>query len=447
MNKPPERKKGLDLATLMIRIFDSGLEKQARSLKLLRVLEDDEDTLDFIAKCLFDPRFTAKDEALKTLLAMSSEKAFPTFFSFLDQFAARTRERFIPVLAEPISIKAILKRILVLTERSGTDAVSERKKLVSLMKELPRETILYGLICCQDWDDEPSADLFEILVSAGKDEMWDFITKHKDLGDPVFLVRAAKALGAVGASSRALELMYLLPPEVSETFSHVPSVNLERNNDKGHGPQVSGGAPSRTAGAESSLPDPSGESKVEDSSGSPAPNRVPVGSQTNRQPAVPGQVQNHPQAVKPTPEPSRPPTQGAPPPQGQDRKGGDGGADFMSGDIVFREGEVGKACYIVKSGMVKVCKSDKDGNEITLANLGVNEIFGEMAIIDGTPRSATVVATEDTVLLTVTEENFEKVFVKNPEFSLKMLKILVNRLRKSSEIIKQLEDRVSAAGK
>lgn len=358
MNGQPERKTGLDLAGLMSRIFDAGFDKQTRTMKLLRVLEDDENILDFIVKCLFDPRFTAKDEAIKTLLTMNLDKTFSTFFSFLDQFAARTRERFLPALSEPQTMKAIFRRILDLSARPGSDAASERNKLVALLGDLPREKLLYGLICSQDWDAEPSSDLFKILTSAGKDALWNFINLHKNLGDPIFLVRAAKALGAIGMSSKALELMYLLPPELSESFSCVPH-----------------------------------ESRA-----------VPLKAEV-------------------------------------------GGAFFMSGDIVFREGEAGNACYIVKSGRVRVCKTDRDGNEITLAHLGVKEIFGEMAIIDNTPRSATVVAAEDTMLLTVNEENFEKVFIKNPEFSLKMLKILVNRLRKSSEIIKELEDRLSSGNK
>jgi CRP-like cAMP-binding protein len=68
---------------------------------------------------------------------------------------------------------------------------------------------------------------------------------------------------------------------------------------------------------------------------------------------------------------------------------------YKAGDVIFEEGYAADGVYLICSGQVKVIKK-RAGQEIILANLGEEKIFGEMAFIDERPRSATVIATEDT---------------------------------------------------
>lgn len=112
-----------------------------------------------------------------------------------------------------------------------------------------------------------------------------------------------------------------------------------------------------------------------------------------------------------------------------------------AGAILCREGDPGDCCFVIQKGKVKIWRRDNSGREILLATLGAGEIFGEMSIIDKSPRSATVSVVEECELLRIAEENFEKVLSGNPPFALKMIRILVTRLRGVTERLKELESK------
>lgn len=95
-----------------------------------------------------------------------------------------------------------------------------------------------------------------------------------------------------------------------------------------------------------------------------------------------------------------------------------------AGDVIFREGDSGNVFYVIKSGKVSV----RLGNR-TLQTLGEGEIFGEMALIDSEPRSATVVAEADTSLVPVGEKQFLFMTSEAPFFALSLMRVLVKRLR------------------
>src|SRR3984885_659305 len=69
---------------------------------------------------------------------------------------------------------------------------------------------------------------------------------------------------------------------------------------------------------------------------------------------------------------------------------------FEPGEVVFKEGDDGSACYIVRSGRARAIREHPDGRSITLAHFGPGDIFGEMAMFDGERRSATVETAEAT---------------------------------------------------
>jgi CRP-like cAMP-binding protein len=112
---------------------------------------------------------------------------------------------------------------------------------------------------------------------------------------------------------------------------------------------------------------------------------------------------------------------------------------LQDGEILFREGDCGDNCYIIQKGTIRIWRTDKKGGELVLADITAGEIFGEMAIIDASPRSASATAVGDTELLSIAEENFDKVFNSNPAFALKMIRILAKRLRSATNRIKELE--------
>ncbi len=99
-----------------------------------------------------------------------------------------------------------------------------------------------------------------------------------------------------------------------------------------------------------------------------------------------------------------------------------------TGQRVFSEGDKSREIYFVQSGKVRI-ERIRDKNVIELAELNKGAIFGEMAMIDGKPRSATAVALEDAELLVITEEEFEKKSVSIPTWYMSILKILSHKLR------------------
>ncbi len=94
------------------------------------------------------------------------------------------------------------------------------------------------------------------------------------------------------------------------------------------------------------------------------------------------------------------------------------------GEEIFAEGDVGDALYIVLDGRVRVHKKDK-----LIAELGERECFGEMAILDASPRSATVTALTDVALLKISREDFQELLAEKHAIALGIIKVLTRRLR------------------
>jgi CRP-like cAMP-binding protein len=97
------------------------------------------------------------------------------------------------------------------------------------------------------------------------------------------------------------------------------------------------------------------------------------------------------------------------------------------GDQVFSEGEPGDALYLVVEGTVKVHQGGKQ-----LAQLGPRDVFGEMAVLDSEPRSATVTAVKDSVLLKIARDDFRDILQERPEIGMGVIKVLSRRLRDAS---------------
>lgn len=111
--------------------------------------------------------------------------------------------------------------------------------------------------------------------------------------------------------------------------------------------------------------------------------------------------------------------------------------NFKSDEVIFREGAMGDSLYIVKNGSVRVTKLDEGGEEKVLAILNTGDHFGEIALVDNHPRSATVIANEDTELIQIQADDFNKLLDSDKEIALKFyksfVKVLCARLRDTNE--------------
>jgi CRP-like cAMP-binding protein len=101
---------------------------------------------------------------------------------------------------------------------------------------------------------------------------------------------------------------------------------------------------------------------------------------------------------------------------------------FVAGDPVFAEGEPGDALYLVVEGTVRVHRGDKQ-----LAQLGVRDVVGEMAVLDGEPRSASVTVVKDAALLKIGRDDFRDILTERPEIGMGVIKVLSRRLRETSK--------------
>ena len=100
------------------------------------------------------------------------------------------------------------------------------------------------------------------------------------------------------------------------------------------------------------------------------------------------------------------------------------------GETIFKEGEPAKELYIIQSGTVEI----QVGNRL-LDTLEVNDIFGEMALIDGAPRSATATAKTDVALVPMSRKDFLSLVTKAPTFALDVMGMLARRLRTANRAI------------
>ena len=98
------------------------------------------------------------------------------------------------------------------------------------------------------------------------------------------------------------------------------------------------------------------------------------------------------------------------------------------GTLIFQEGDKADGLLVIKRGQVRI----RLGNR-TLAELSANSIFGEMALIDDAPRSATAVAMTDVELVPISEKQFLFLVSQTPFFALKVMRVLARRLRTTSK--------------
>lgn len=111
---------------------------------------------------------------------------------------------------------------------------------------------------------------------------------------------------------------------------------------------------------------------------------------------------------------------------------------YIKDSVILVEEDAGSALFVITKGKVKVARTSNDGREVILTILSEADFFGEMAILDGMNRSATVTAIEDSELFIIQRNEFIELLKTYPEISISLLQELTKRLRAADIKIKSL---------
>ena len=106
---------------------------------------------------------------------------------------------------------------------------------------------------------------------------------------------------------------------------------------------------------------------------------------------------------------------------------------FPPGVRVFHEGDHSDACFVVRSGDLRVTREHSDGRAIALATFGPGDIFGELAMLDGEARSASVETLTESELLALPASDVRRLLADHPKISVKLIAALTRRLRETNE--------------
>jgi CRP-like cAMP-binding protein len=116
------------------------------------------------------------------------------------------------------------------------------------------------------------------------------------------------------------------------------------------------------------------------------------------------------------------------------------GRTFEPGDVLFREDEPGNTMFVIQAGQVRITKASRDGTK-TLAILGPGEFFGEMAILNSKPRTATADALTALRVLVIDAKTFSQMVVSNAEIAVRLITKLARRLDAANALIEVLMHR------
>lgn len=111
---------------------------------------------------------------------------------------------------------------------------------------------------------------------------------------------------------------------------------------------------------------------------------------------------------------------------------------YPKNSVLINEGDLGDSFYVILDGRVKVYVSDEEGKEVILNIQGPGEYFGELALIDSAPRSASVMTLEQSQLSVVSKSDFERCLSENPRIALELIRPLVHRIRSLTDSVKSL---------
>jgi CRP/FNR family cyclic AMP-dependent transcriptional regulator len=111
---------------------------------------------------------------------------------------------------------------------------------------------------------------------------------------------------------------------------------------------------------------------------------------------------------------------------------------YKRGQVIFHQDDPGAAAYLIESGCVKIVLIGNEGDEMVLRVLSAGEVFGELALLTGRPRSASVVAIEDTVAHTLERSAFLEFLQKRPEAAMPIFQVLTDLIHRLTEQVEDL---------
>ena len=114
------------------------------------------------------------------------------------------------------------------------------------------------------------------------------------------------------------------------------------------------------------------------------------------------------------------------------------GRRYRKGDVIFHKDDFGSTLHIVKSGNVKISIPSEEGEDVILAYLGAGDFFGELALLDEEPRSATATAVEDTETMALERGDFLQFLRWYPDTAIRILAVLSQRLRNLNSQLENL---------
>jgi len=108
---------------------------------------------------------------------------------------------------------------------------------------------------------------------------------------------------------------------------------------------------------------------------------------------------------------------------------------YAKGEVIFHKGDVGTALFIVRRGEVAIRLSSSEGREVILAMLHRGDSFGELALLDGEPRSTDAVAREETHLLSLHQQDFRRFIGERPLVAMGLLAVLSRMVRRVTQLV------------
>ena len=110
---------------------------------------------------------------------------------------------------------------------------------------------------------------------------------------------------------------------------------------------------------------------------------------------------------------------------------------WARGEVIFREGDQGDTCYLLRTGAVVLTREHQDGRMVALAELRAGALFGELAMFRGETRSATAEAIEPTTAVALLASDMQRIIRRSPDLALKFLGTLAERVSKTNERLLQ----------
>lgn len=112
---------------------------------------------------------------------------------------------------------------------------------------------------------------------------------------------------------------------------------------------------------------------------------------------------------------------------------------FKTGEEIMSEGKSSNCAYIIETGSVEVSIINDNNERQVLSQLKENDMFGELGLIDGLPRSATVTALQDCTVNMLSKDMFDSLVKNNPEALMPFLKVMASRLRSTLQLLESIQ--------